>query len=82
MMEVIGTYMYADEVTPLKPRKTRMWEILDGNKMLLGTVAWYGRWRQYAFCPVHNSVFEKTCLRDLAKFCELKTQAHRRRKKN
>jgi hypothetical protein len=39
----------------------------DGN-FHLGTVAWFSRWRQYAFMPYGETVFEKQCLQDIVDF--------------
>ena len=41
----------------------------NGNGILLGIVKWYAQWRQYGFYPEENTVFEKTCLKDIAAFC-------------
>lgn len=45
---------------------------------ILGEVRWFGRWTQYAFFPNQGMVFEKTCLRDIASFCEDVTHAQRK----
>lgn len=44
---------------------------------ILGTVKWFGRWRCYAFFPGSRTVFEKSCLRDIAAFCEDVTIVYR-----
>ena len=67
--------------------KTAVWLVLtkDSEKEdaghELGQVRWFGRWRKYAFFPAMNTVYEQTCLRDLAAFCERETSAHRNRVK-
>jgi hypothetical protein len=43
----------------------------------LGLVKWFGRWYTYAFFPKADTVFERTCLRDIAEFCETETKAFR-----
>jgi len=43
----------------------------------LGEIAWFGRWRCYAFYPAGSTIFEKDCLRVIADFCEEKTKEHR-----
>lgn len=35
----------------------------------LGQVKYYARWRQYAYYPTVGTVYEKTCLTDIAEFC-------------
>lgn len=49
--------------------KTKVYELFskDGN-FLLGEIRWYGNWRQYAFMPRGNTVFEKQCLKDIVDF--------------
>lgn len=66
-----------------KSGKTKVWKVLtkDGD-LFLGYVRWYGAWRCYSFfvSSKHGEfefVFEKTCLRDIASFCENQTQQHR-----
>ena len=59
--------------------KTDIWEVVpkDGG-VTLGSVKWFGRWRCYAFFAHYDPILEKTCLRDIANFCELKTKQHRK----
>jgi hypothetical protein len=58
--------------------RTRTWEVRakDGN-VLLGMIGWFGRRRGYAFFPLPERVFERTCLRDIADFIERQNVAHR-----
>ena len=52
--------------------------------VLLGEIRWYAQWRQYAFYPnlEEKTVFEKTCLLDLANFCiKLNKKYHAKRMK-
>lgn len=73
MSEKIGKYLWAIEVAAPN-RVTKVFDICcdendrAGNR--LGVISRFGRWRQYAFYPDANMVFEKQCLRDLASFCE------------
>ena len=59
--------------------RTYKWEVetID-NHDTLGFVSWFGRWRCYAFFPNPGTAFEKVCLREIAGFCERKTEDHRR----
>lgn len=34
----------------------------EGNGDLLGTIKYFGRWRQYCFFPVKDTVFSAGCL--------------------
>lgn len=36
----------------------------------LGEIRWWGRWRKYAFFPAHGTLYEPTCLRDIATFID------------
>jgi hypothetical protein len=45
--------------------------------VILGAVKWFGRWRRYAFFPGAQTVYEATCLREIADFCADQT-THRR----
>ncbi len=49
--------------------KTKVFELhsKDGN-YLLGVIKWYGGWRQYAFMPNADTVFERKCLGDIINF--------------
>ena len=53
--------------------KTQMWNVVakDGN-LVIGRIRWFGRWRKYAFFPANNTVFETTCLNDIAAFLKEK----------
>jgi hypothetical protein len=58
-------------------RLTKVWGISPKNSALpnfIGTVSWFPAWRCYCFFPNTGSIYEPTCLRDIADFCEEKTQ--------
>ena len=42
----------------------------------LGRVSWYGPWRCYTIEPDEGTVFNSTCLRDIAAFLAEQTQDH------
>ncbi len=71
-------------IEALQPRpsasgKTSIWDIVARrNGAELGAVRWFGRWRRYAFYPAIDTVFEQTCLREIANFCEHQTGEHNR----
>lgn len=62
-----------------KDAKTKTWAVVarEGGACL-GAVKWFGRWRQYAFFPGPVTVYEPTCLRDIATFCEAMTTKHKK----
>jgi len=61
--------------------KTSIWPVLTMEGYQLGVVKWFGRWHQYAFYPAPDTVFERSCLRDIARFCEDRTVEMRRKKR-
>lgn len=59
-------------------RKTGMWAVLSRrHKNVLGTIKWYGAWRQYVFCPDPDTIFNRGCLEDINAFMD--TQMRERR---
>lgn len=64
-------------------RFTKIWEVLSLAKfrVLLGAVKWNSTWRKYCFFPneyCSGLVFDDSCLRDIAKFCEEQTRLQRK----
>jgi hypothetical protein len=57
--------------------KTKIWNVLTVNGVMLCVVKWFSRWRQYSFFPEPYSVYERQCLRDIARFCEMETAQQR-----
>jgi hypothetical protein len=52
-------------------RKTKTFAVVNkDNQSFLGTIKWFGKFRQYSFFPSADCVFEKTCLRDISQFME------------
>jgi len=75
----VSKWITFESPRPSKSGKTQEWGVVvkDAPAAYLGTVKWFGRWRRYAFFPERETIFEPTCLRDLAAFCEEQTRAHR-----
>lgn len=49
--------------------KTDVWEVrAKQGDILLGLVKWYGPFRAYSFFPEPNTVYEKTCVTNIAFF--------------
>lgn len=65
--ERIGKYLRAVQLVRPMTRKTDTWSILSNDGDILGSVRWYGPWRQYVFCPV-NAIFNAGCLKDIVAF--------------
>jgi len=43
----------------------------------LGTVKWYGPWRQYCFYPRPATIFNKGCLEDINSFLNQAMEDHK-----
>lgn len=53
--------------------KTKKYFIFTKDTLVstkLGEIKWFGRWKQYAFFPEPNTIFEKQCLKDITVFLE------------
>ena len=69
---------FIDEGPVTKSGKTHLWKVIALNDgAMLGYVRWYGAWRKYSFYPLATTLYESTCLRDLAQFCDERTREHR-----
>ncbi len=58
---------------PKREGRTRVWMVVskhDSPGVSIGEVRWHGAWRQYAFFPKGETVFNPECLRDIAVFIE------------
>lgn len=61
-------------------RKTQVWAVrsaMHGDP--LGTIRWFGRWRQYTFFPEPGTTFNPACLTEISDRCAALTTAHRKR---
>lgn len=74
-----GEYLNITDEGPVSPgsvtRKFALRSRQSGS--LLGYVKWFVYWRQYCFFPSGFAVFDKTCLREIAEFCEHATNERR-----
>ena len=61
--------------------KTKIWSVMqigvEGFRLKLGEIRWQASWRRYAFFPQVCTVYDESCLRTLADYCQMKTQDHR-----
>jgi len=70
------SYLTFHPFFPPKPRKTECW-LVSARGIAVGQVRWFSRWRQYAFFPITDTVFEEDCLREIANFVERETREYR-----
>lgn len=75
-----GQYIRFVEGVP-NPRTLTWAVIAKQSNGKLGIVKWYAQWRQYAFAPIAPSVYNHTCLNEIADFCRSKTEEHRTRRR-
>lgn len=62
--------------------KTDLWSVLTiEDRIFVGVIRWWGKWRKYVFVPQPNTLFEQVCLRDIADFCERVTREKREARK-
>ena len=67
----ITRYRFIHFVETAKKPKTSTWECRNNSSEdRLGTVKWYGPWRQYCFFPetIDGLVFNDVCLKDICHF--------------
>lgn len=72
-----GSYVSYLGPRPSASGKTSEWDVVGHKGVLLGHVAWFGRWRKYVFFPSPATVFEQACLREIANFLERETREQR-----
>ncbi len=64
-----GKWINFVEEEPLDKQKTKRFTVCNKKSLFpIGTVKWYGPWRQYCFFPNANTVYEQQCLLDITKF--------------
>ena len=60
-------------------RKTDIWIVYPrSGSAQLGEVKFFGAWRKFCFFPGAAMIFDCSCLRDIAEFCEQVTNAWRK----
>ncbi len=76
----MASYITFSGARPSESGKTSIWEVHSIHGACLGRIAWMGGWRKYAFHVEPHTVYEEKCLREIAEFCEFRTQLHRANK--
>lgn len=77
-MTQIGKYLLIDQQLQDPKRKTHTWHVLSARSGdVLGTIKWYGPWRQYCFEPAPVTTFNKECLGDIANFMDHEMEIRR-----
>ena len=55
---------------------TKVWLVRSGE-VFLGEVKWWAHWRRYCFFPAQASLFDASCLEEIAGFCTRQTLAQK-----
>ena len=78
-----GYLAFALDTIASEGRKTEVWQVrATRSGALIGTVRWFGRWRQYTFFPEPGTTFNHGCLEEIAEHCAVLTRRHRGRDRN
>jgi hypothetical protein len=74
-----GTHITFHYVGKTESGKTLRYEVrtVRPQREPLGWVYWYPAWRKYVYHPSPGTVYEETCLTEIAEFIAEKTDAHR-----
>lgn len=68
------------DLTEEKP-KTKVWAICSTeDEQFLGSIYWYGPWRQYIFEPSDSTLWHKGCLQDVVEFLDKVNREHREKR--
>ena len=83
MTAATGYLAFVLDTIASEGRKTEVWQVrATRSHALLGTVRWFGRWRQYTFFPEPGTTFNPGCLKEIAEHCAVLTRRHRDRDHN
>ena len=64
-------YIRVRHVADSPSGKTSIWHVETRYGDTLGSIRWFGRWRQYTFWPSPETLYSAGCLTDLADFIQL-----------
>jgi len=67
---VTNPYIRFEHMGDSASGKTSEWDVLSIRRGLepLGTIRWFGRWRQYAFFPADDTLFNPECMEAISAF--------------
>jgi hypothetical protein len=49
----------------------------DNLPIILGEIGWWSPWRQYTFTPSGNTIWNESCMDEIAAFLRLMTKEHK-----
>jgi hypothetical protein len=63
--------------------KTSVWDVMSKRHGFpLGTISWWGAWRQYAFFPYEQTGFNRDCTREITAFMDQQMKARKEGRKH
>lgn len=76
---VQSVYLTFNQVSTSR-KLTKVVEVMSKRhrKMKLGTIQWYGAWRQYVFYPEPGTLFNRSCLSDIESMLQSMNAEQRR----
>lgn len=78
-------HLYCVWLKKPKGMKTAIYRVMKdsprfhGGGVYLGTIAWWGAWRQYVFFPDTSTIWSIGCLDMITKFLKKMNDRHRRK---
>jgi hypothetical protein len=69
-------FKYTGKLKPTATTYTWTVEVLKYQDPI-GKVRWWGPWHQYTFSPDPNTLFDHSCLTEIAEFCVMQTKKFR-----
>lgn len=72
-----------DGVLPraVKPRKTKIWAVMNDSNEELGDIRWYGPWRQYCYFQKPEIIMSEGCLREIVDFIKARMEERKNAKR-
>jgi len=62
-------WLHFRDISDLFPKRTTtVWICKNSSGILLGSIKWFGKWRQYCFFPENDTVFNTGCMSDITDF--------------
>jgi hypothetical protein len=74
----MSKYLVFRELPTDVGRKTKTYEVVSvASNNPIGVVRWFSHWRKYVFAPYNETMYDESCLRDIAQFVDWKTQTQK-----
>ena len=79
VLNIIKTkWLVFEQIYPEREIKTQFWQVVSKNQILLGDIKWFNHWRQYAFFPQKDTIYNSTCLKDIKEFINKLMKEHKK----